>query len=894
MRNIIYTCFNKQDSMYIDGLHILLEENKSYKKNHKVDNLLSDTEIRYIKDIINSYDVSKNPQKTMSQDMFEMEHVETKGAFEDCIQIPVNDFRTYIYQFIDKRANQYCSDLLLELNKKLKNEGATQEVVEGFARIEAISNRNKARDIDIDIHAQKEYDNMKLRPNGLQTGIKEVDNRIGGMNVGTVSTIAAFTSSFKCVSENERIYTNRGLLTIKEIYEIGVGKGLKVQSEYGMRDVTNVHDEGEKESYIIYINGVPIETSPVHRFRVLTNEGLLWKQAKDICIGDKVVQSLKECTHEGKNDDKDFWRLYGQILGDGGVTGNTVYVGGAVEKIKSNDTENLFSKYFKSYSVTDIKGRKDGYLQQKLIRASLNNALRLEFKDFIGKKARTKTFPTKLFHLSKECWISFIKGYYETDGISNKDLGFSSCNKDILYNLSRLLSAIGISSSILYIRDTDSYRLYIKGNYSKNKFMSIVKDVKSKAYSFRHFNELLDHASGFPTRLAYEGCKKPHYTVQDYKFFGTFGDKHRSCNFNKIKLVCEKYEEFNNSDYFREILNAELTWGNVTKIEKSHCYMYDLTVEGSHTYLINGYVTHNTTFALNIARLNSYYLGYNIAYLSLETPKLDMYWNLLSCHSYEPKFPKYNFVSHDKIRHCKMTKGEEDFIFNEVAKDLKEDYLGDDGKMHKRGKIVFLDESDFNTFSFGEISAVLEKVDDKLDHKLDAVIVDYVQLCKFSGSSGISTDVNNQINAYVTFFRRLAQNFRKEVDSEGKEHVRQLTMILLAQVNRTSWQKANRNEGRYDITCLADANELERGSYRVFTVYTTEDLKARKSAQVQILKNRTGQTMYDPVTVYADGEAYVFMDEDGMNQSIGMSDGTATMDSVLGGLGDDDLSSLGI
>jgi len=335
---------------------------------------------------------------------------------------------------------------------------------------------------------------------------------------------------------------------------------------------------------------------------------------------------------------------------------------------------------------------------------------------------------------------------------------------------------------------------------------------------------------------------------------------------------------------FDEYVSAELTWNTVTDIEQSECYMYDLTVEGSPTYCLNGYVTHNTTMSLNIAHLNAYELGYNICYLSLETPKEDINWNLLSCHSYSTKFQRYNFVSHAKMRWGTMTADEEDFIFNEVEPDLKNDYIDDEGNTRKRGKVIILDESDFKTFSFGEISSVIEKVDDKLGGKLDCVIVDYIQLCKFSGQ-GVTYDANSQINSYVTFFRRLAQNFKKEIKEDGTEEVRQLTMILLAQINRSSWQKASRNDGRYDITCLADANELERGSARVFTTYTSEDLKARKSAQVQILKNRAGQTMYDPVTVYADGEAYVFMSEDGMNSSFG-GDGLASVESAFASMDD--------
>ena len=297
---------------------------------------------------------------------------------------------------------------------------------------------------------------------------------------------------------------------------------------------------------------------------------------------------------------------------------------------------------------------------------------------------------------------------------------------------------------------------------------------------------------------------------------------------------------------------------------------------------------YKTTFALNIARINAYVNKYNIVYISLETPKEDMNWNLLSSHSYSVHLSKYNYISHYIMRQEKLLPEEEDYLFNVVEKDLKEPYIDTDGNAHQRGKIVILDESDFDNFSFGEIATTLEKVDDQLKDEtgfgIDAVIIDYIQLCKFSGS-GMTYDANAQINSYVTFFRRLAQNFRKEKDANGKEVVRMLTMILLSQINRDNWRRARNNEGRYDITCLADANELERGSYRVFTTYTNEEMKGRSAAQVQILKNRTGQTMYEPAPVYADGAAYIFQDEDGMTQTFG-GDATATLESSFSELDD--------
>ena len=766
MRNVIYSCLSKSDPYYVDYLRIFEEEADNYKKQFKIDGVLSDVERKFMDFIIKSYEVSgETPSLDLFVKMFSEYPVEDDLRVAE--EIGINDFRVYIFNLIDKRVNKYIANRLDELNAKVKSDGITDDIAQEFTKLTSLSNRNKAKDINIEIDSKQEYDNKKLRPVGLVTGIPEIDDKIGGMSPGTVTTIAGFTSQYKCVSENERVYTNRGLLTMKEIYNIGVHSDLMVQSEFGMRKLVAVHDEGIKNSYIVYIGGIPIETSPVHRFRVLTDNGLEWVEAQNIKCGDRVVQSLKYCHHDS---------------------------GGNAEHWKHE--------------------------------AELIARTRKEFND-------------NLFTESLVCWKAFIGELFRHIGyvIENGKTFLYFFSDTKAYSVSRLLSAMGISTVFV------NSKLFIKGSVSLQRFIDVVGiHTYNEVVHFVRLSELDD----------------------EY-----IGDN---------ELVAIRNKDFDEYKY------AELTWNTVTDIEQSECYMYDLTVDGSPTYCLNGYVTHNTTMSLNIAHLNAYELGYNICYLSLETPKEDINWNLLSCHSYSTKFQRYNFVSHAKMRWGTMTADEEDFIFNEVEPDLKNDYIDDEGNTRKRGKVIILDESDFKTFSFGEISSVIEKVDDKLGGKLDCVIVDYIQLCKFSGQ-GVTYDANSQINSYVTFFRRLAQNFKKEIKEDGTEEVRQLTMILLAQINRSSWQKASRNDGRYDITCLADANELERGSARVFTTYTSEDLKARKSAQVQILKNRAGQTMYDPVTVYADGEAYVFMSEDGMNSSFG-GDGLASVESAFASMDD--------
>jgi hypothetical protein len=253
-----------------------------------------------------------------------------------------------------------------------------------------------------------------------------------------------------------------------------------------------------------------------------------------------------------------------------------------------------------------------------------------------------------------------------------------------------------------------------------------------------------------------------------------------------------------------------------------------------------------------------------LVYISLETPKEDMYFNLYCRHSLEEKFNKYNCIPHDNIRQMKLSQEQFDYLHSVVVPDLSSPSLDRGGNPCERGQLIILDESDFVTMSFTDIYNVLEQIDIKLGGKLDGFIVDYAQLCKFTDNAK-GMDDNRIINSYITFFRRLTQKFRS-----GK-HKKKLIGIILSQINRTSWLKASRKDGYYDLTCLADANELERGSYRVMTTYTTEEKKNAGSAQVQILKNRGGTTMLNPLEVSALGESYYFGDSrDNVNATLGV------------------------
>jgi len=252
-----------------------------------------------------------------------------------------------------------------------------------------------------------------------------------------------------------------------------------------------------------------------------------------------------------------------------------------------------------------------------------------------------------------------------------------------------------------------------------------------------------------------------------------------------------------------------------------------------------------STFAVNMFYRNSYLNGYNQLLVSLEIPKVDVWWNLLSLHSGHSKWGR-SPISHDRIRTRSLDPDEVRFLFDEVEPDLK----------NSRGKMCVLDETDFKTQSFGEIRALVEMVDKDMDYGLDTIYWDHVGLFKYVESWARGMGVGDVINKYVSFIRQLGIRFCR--DKDNPTEWRQLTNVILVQANRQGYIKASRDGGRYNLQAIAESNEVERASSFIIAVYTNEDMKLSGEASVQLLKSRYGETRPDPISVQVDPVHYRF------------------------------------
>lgn len=242
-----------------------------------------------------------------------------------------------------------------------------------------------------------------------------------------------------------------------------------------------------------------------------------------------------------------------------------------------------------------------------------------------------------------------------------------------------------------------------------------------------------------------------------------------------------------------------------------------------------------TTWALNAA-LHNALEGLHVVYMSFEVSSDQMWSKLMSIYSFIRESPigRKNAIPVQDILSYNLTPTQK--------KNL--DTLDESWKKKIRPNLTLLDETDIAETDMEEdaVRQLLYTIDDR--HPIDLLVIDHITFLKFYNGHGrnpSSKDEYGKLNNYVAFFRKLATSFRIK-----DEKPRKLGVILLSQINRKGYEAALKNidpnsnstQGRYTMTALAEANELDRSSGYVLSIFKSS---SSDTALIQLLKNRNGE-----------------------------------------------------
>lgn len=289
-------------------------------------------------------------------------------------------------------------------------------------------------------------------------------------NIGIIKS-----SNLCCIAGDQLVPTKRGMLTIKELYDMGGENVVVGREKLETASEMYLPRPNAEMLKIITSDGYTHKVTPDHKVWV---EDFGWKEAKDLVLNDKIsIQQYKGLFGDINKPKEAF--LMGLVAGDGTFSNITMHIDiwnenkdflSTIEKVASDIIEenNLYEAEF-----TDLYKYENGSVgsmykpQEKptfkyCITEDNANKYRLSssllfnyFKKLGFSKENKLEIPEIVLKGNEETVKQYLKGLYYADGTITKNniydvstIALASVNKEMLEKVQILLINFGIKSSI--------------------------------------------------------------------------------------------------------------------------------------------------------------------------------------------------------------------------------------------------------------------------------------------------------------------------------------------------------------------------------------------------------------------------------------------------------------
>lgn len=621
--------------------------------------------------------------------------------------------------------------------------------------------------IDNYIHSLKERrDNPGIQ--GFMTPWKTMNEQVGGWQDSDLIVIVARTGKGKCIAADSIIVDplSGRRVTIKEFYN---NKALNcIQSwENGtcISEVSHKIATGFKDCFKVTLRtGRSITVTPEHPF--LMPDG--WRRCDEIKVGETVATPTKLLSYSKNQFGYGSAHLLGLLIGDGGLT--------APSSVRFYNTDeeviDRFNKLcnYKNCTVKKLKSDPCGYY---VVGAPKNNVLHMaQFYGIAGKSSKEKRIPEAIFTASTAEKAEFISGLWMTDGYISPYPEICLANKGLIDDLQHLLLRLGIVSIVKYKPTqykgctVDAWRLKIAA-FSLNRFAEI---IPLYSYKKRQLDEIASKSRNFNTG------HPSVYVNNELKRF-----KH-------IKVKEENRWWYTTDIYWDEVISIEPV--GLTEI-------YDLTVPGTHCFVANDIIVHNT-YEL-VACADAILADSNKpATVLIESNELKVDSMM------DRTAAKIACLPYSNVRKGNLSDIELEDLAN-VLKNIK-----------ATGHNLVISGNN-STMGGSGIAAVESRI---IKYKPDIVLIDGAYL------------MDDDLNGRDKYIR--AGNIARGLKKLAKR--RNVPILITWQLNRKGAGES------VDTENIGLSDDLGQDASIVMALYQTEDMKARKQMLIKVIKSRDSGT----------------------------------------------------
>jgi len=429
----------------------------------------------------------------------------------------------------------------------------------------------------------------------------------------------------KCLHPDTLVMTESGLKRIKD-----VNPPERILTEEGYYKVSDVYNNGRKDIFEVITNrGYVLKGTAEHRLFIVDEDGeFVWRRIKDLKAGDWVVLksgnwcgrqiSLPAFKYDYKplNDgcfkpqgiklpqklSVELAELFGLYMGDGSNhrDGIRFTIGfenkELVDYIRSLSTS-LFNKNL-SISKYDYRSCYEVAL------LSIEIKKWFEFLGVYKRSARQAMIPEILKNSKEDIICAFLRGLFSTDGCIRESghITLTTASSILAKELQIIMLYLGIPTQKTYYASTDSYQVSI---CAKSGFINFRNKIGFLVAKKQERLKAVD-----PDTIFVKGETVPNQKRNLTFWYSCLevderrrakdlieGIIHRpsgSRQLSRQKAVLMQEEGFS-PDFFSGLLQESFFYAQVNTIKPiGESEVYDLTVPYKHSYIADGFVSHNS------------------------------------------------------------------------------------------------------------------------------------------------------------------------------------------------------------------------------------------------------------------------------------------------------------
>ena len=695
------------------------------------------------------------------------------------------------------------------------------------------------------------YDKVKADPMygvGQWCGISQIDSTLNGAKRYELWLHTAFTGGLKCVTGGTEIWdvSSGHMRTVKDIYESGDLPQVHGLDESTGRvqvaSVSHVVQQGVRPIWKVKSEyGKEIRVSGNHPF--LTPKG--WVNAENLQSEEWVAvpSKLKNDISSSPFTDDEV-EVLGYLLGDGcikndislsnGNPGVLARFMGCLSRLGYRFAEE--EQRYPAQAHYRVAYRRENCVGIRVSRSKGDThhpwqshlRLLLERLGLYGTTAGTKFVPSEMWAMTDEQVWTFLSALWSTDGRVGIDeprenrkarpsLWITLKSKKLVEGISRLLQRVGVPSSVRPVKvkyngeTLTFWQTDIRTNRGQQRFLEkteIFGKEVAVAECLHVLKALPDNGGWCPSELlegVEDSCRARTRTGAWH--YAKWAKR-------KTKINQDTFERLANASGDPRLITqaqGDICWERVRVERDGEEMTYDLSVPGIHNFVANGFITHNSTFALHWAYIQAVYFGNSSIYFSLEMPYIQCRNLLYTMHSAHEDFREIRAqlgitgkgLDYEKIRDGELNANEEKFLKQYVVPSMNKtptcEHKGSKYSLNPQdyGDIhIEVSDPDKTDFNIADLRSRAELIFAKTPFKL--IFLDHVGLMSARGRYGNTTD---KLNEVIRDLKRLAMSFNRGMG---------IAVVGLFQISREGFRSAEKNGGRYNLTHLSYANEAER------------------------------------------------------------------------------------